>query len=188
MANKAINNIPFTIYTVKNESSKGVNIYLGIASINNTVTTSDYFPHRLLACKTSYLFASIVGTRNVKITRPTTIDPYIYVETRKVTPESCGSIKATSLLKSGNQSSIVLRTITSDASVKIDDYGCNYGLSTFKYKVANACNINGLYYKTIGIPGKSHVQWFMKSVTGGGDISIINTAEKIIFVFESNPC
>lgn len=188
MVNKAINTIPFTLYTVKNESTKGVNIYLGIASINNNVTTSDYFPHRVLACKTSYLFASIVGTRNVKITRPTTTDPYIYVETRKVTPISCGLVEATSLLKSGSQDSVVLRTLTSDSSVKIEDYGCNYGISTFKYKVANACNINGLYYRTIGSPGNSHVQWLMKNITAEGDISIKETKDKITFVFKTHPC
>jgi len=188
MSNTSINNIPFTLYTVKNESAKGVNVYLGIASINNNVTTSDYFPHMVIACKTSYLFASIVGTRNIRITRPTTIDPYIYVETRKVTPKSCGAVEATALMKSGSSDSIVLRTITSDTSVKIEDYGCNYGLSTFKYKVANACSINGMYYQTNGIPGRSHVQWKMKDVVGGGDIKIKITPEKVIFVFKSRQC
>lgn len=176
----ALNNIPFTIYTVKNESIKGVNIYLGVASLSNNVTTVDYFPHQVIACKTTYLFASIVGSRNVRVTRPTTKDPYIYVETRKVTPMKVGSYDATSFMKSGDSNEIVLRTITSDKSIKIEDYGCNYGLSTFKYEVANACNINGFLYKTIGIPGHSNVTWQFKDIEANKDMCIIGP-DKIKF-------
>lgn len=172
----AVNNVPFTIYTVKNESTKGVNIYLGVASLSNNVTTVDYFPHRVIACKTTYLFASIVGSRNVRITRPTTVDPYIYVETRKVIPTKVGEYDATSFMKSGDSKEIVLRTITSDKSIKIEDYGCNYGLSTFKYEVANACNINGFLYKTVGIPGHSNVTWHFKNINASSYIMKIRSS------------
>jgi hypothetical protein len=184
MSNKAYNNLPFTTYTVKNESSRGVNIYLGIASKGNNLTsTIDYFPHQVVACKTTYLFASIVGTRNVKITRPTTKDPYIYVETRKVQPQQVKDLEATSFLKSGGSGSMVLRRLSSDPSIVIEDNDCNYGLSTFTYSVQNACSINGFYYKTIGTPGQTNVVWQFKEIIGDPPcVDIVQNNGVITFV------
>lgn len=180
MAKASTNNLLFTTYTVKNESQRGVHVYLGIATKSNNATTVDYFPHKVVACKTTYLFASIVGTRNVKITRPTTTDPYIYVQTREVVPSQC-SLPPTSLLKSGDKKQMVLRTMSSDASIKIHENGCNYGLSTFTYNVANACSINGLLYKTYGIPGHSNVVWQFKTIIGDGCIVVSDKDGTITF-------
>lgn len=185
MANKAINNVPFAVYSVKNESSKGVHVYLGVASKNNNATTVDYFPHQVVSCKTTYLFASIVGTRNVKITRPTTTDPYIYVETRQVVPTNCGQFRASSVLKSGDVNGMTMRTLATDGSITIEDKGCNYGLSTFKYSVQNACSINGFYYKTLGVPGKSNVVWQFKDVAVGN--CIIKTEKDGVITLELDP-
>lgn len=187
MATRTINNIPFTTYVVKNESKKGANIYLGIASRDNNATTKDYFPHQVIACKTTYLFASIVGTRNVKITRPTTTDPYIYVETRVVDPKQCG-MAATSLLKSGGSGGLTVRSVSSDSSITIEDYGCNYGLNTYRYFVQNACAINGIYYKTIGVPGKTNVIWQFKSIQAGNCVSMGGGAGVIRFDFDRENC
>lgn len=162
----ATNTIPFATYTVKNESTRGVNIFLGVATKNNNVNTVDYYPNQVLACKTTYLFASIVGTRNVKITRPTTTDPYIYIQTRQVAPQQCPEYPATSLLQTGDNTGITLRTLKSDASITIEDNGCNYGLSTPTYDVQNVCNMNGVYYGSIGTPGKSNVVWMFKEIIG----------------------
>ena len=188
MGNKTINNVPFTVYSVKNESSKGVNVYLGVASKNNNATTVDYFPQQVVACKTTYLFASITGTRNVKITRPTTTDPYIYVETRQVAPTSCGQIRATSFLKQGNNAGMTMRTLSSDHSIKIEDNGCNYGLSTFKYNVANVCAMNGFFYRTLGTPGRSNVVWQFKDIITSNCISMIDKNGTITFVLDPNCC
>lgn len=187
MGTKSTNQVPFTIYTVKNESSKGVNVYLGVASKVDRTNTVDYFPHQVVACKTTYLFASIVGTRNVKVTRPTTTDPYIYIETRQVEGKQCEGLEATSLLKSSSTSGLTLRTIASDPSIKIEDNGCNYGLTTFTYDVQNVCSINGFYYRTIGIPGRTDVVWQFKEIEGDppcvtlveneGRIDIVNFPE-----------
>lgn len=177
--------IPFTLYTVKSESSKGVNVYLGVASKpDNRGNNTEYFPHQVVACKTTYLFASIVGTRNVKVTRPTTKDPYIYIETRGVAGQQCEGLEATSLLKSGS-GSLVMRTVTSDSSIKFIDNGCNYGLTTFKYDVQNACSINGFYYRTMGVPGQTDVVWLFKGIVG--DPPCINvTQENGIIGFSLN--
>ena len=180
MAKASTNNLLFTTYTVKNESTRGAHVYMGIATKGNNANIVDYFPHKVVACKTTYLFASIVGTRNVKITRPTTTDPYIYVQTREVVPTQC-SIPPTSLLKEGDKYHMVLRTMASDPSIKIHNNGCNYGLSTFTYTARNACSINGFLYKTYGVPGQSNVVWQFKRVIGDGCISVTDKDGVITF-------
>jgi hypothetical protein len=180
MAKASTNNLLFTTYTVKNESTRGAHVYMGIAAKGNNATTVDYFPHKVVACKTTYLFASIVGTRNVKITRPTTTDPYIYVQTREVDAKQC-SLPPTSLLKSGDKTNMVLRTMSSDPSITIHNNGCNYGLSTFTYNAINACSINGLLYKTYGTPGQSNVVWQFKTIIGDGCIVVSDKDGVITF-------
>ena len=164
--------LPYTVYTVKNESSRGANIFLGIASLANNINTKDYFPNQVSACKTTYLFATVAGTRNVKITRPTTTDPYVYIQTRQVSPKQCPDNPATSLMKSGDSSGIVMRTFSSDSSVIIEDLGCNYGLNTYTYDVENVCSINGLFYRTIGTPGRSNVVWQFKDIVAENCVAI----------------
>jgi hypothetical protein len=183
------NSIPFTTYTVKNESSKGVNVFLGISAKANNINTTDYYPHQVSACKTTYLFASVVGTRNVKVTRPTTTDPYVYIETRKVEPQQCPQYKSTSLLKSGDNTGLVLRNLNSDPSITIEDNGCNLGLSTFTYDVQNVCSINGFYYGSIGTPGNSNVVWKFKEVVGQSScISIMQDQGTITIVADPTSC
>lgn len=186
MAIKSVNNLPFSTYTVKNETTDKVNVYMGVASRSNNATTSDYFPHQVVACKTTYLFASLVGTRNVKITRPTTKDPYIYVETREVVPTSC--YKPTSLLQSGGPGGIMLRTITTDPTITIEEHGCNYGFSTFRYFVQNACSMNGVYYGTIGVPGQTNVIWQFKSIYPGSCITMEDNGCRLKFSFDQESC
>jgi hypothetical protein len=177
------NTIPFTTYTLKNASNKGVPVFLGQSLKNNNINTKDYFPHQVSACKTTYLFASVVGTRNVKITRPTTTDPYVYIETRKVEPQQCPQYKPTSLLKSGDNTGLVLRNLSSDSSITIQDNGCNFGLSTYTYDVQNACNINGFYYGSLGSPGSSNVIWKFKEVVSASPcISVIHNQDTIYIV------
>jgi hypothetical protein len=184
-----MSDLAFSVYSVKNENSNGVNVFLGIASKKTTTNnTIDYFPHKVVSCKSTYLFASIVGTRNVKVTRPTTTDPYIYLETRKVNPVRDG-IEATSFLKSGDSSGIVLRTITSDASIQINDKGCNYGLTTLKYDVQNACSINGLFYQRSGTPGESDVVWQFKEIVGVPPfINVSDSGGTITISFNNEAC
>ena len=190
MAIRSNNNLPFTYYTVKNESSRGVNVFMGVSSKKNNLTSEvDYFPHHVIACKTTYLFASIVGTRNVKITRPTTTDPYIYVQTRQVEPQQVKDLEATSFLKSGNSSGMTLRRLSSDSSIVINDNDCNYGLNTFTYKVQNVCSINGLFYKTYGSAGKTNVVWQFKEIEGDPPcVDVVQNGGEIIFVNRQELC
>jgi hypothetical protein len=129
-----------------------------------------------------------VGTRNVKITRPTTTDPYIYVETRQVFPTNCGQFRATSVLKEGDNNGMVMRTLATDGSITIEDHGCNYGLSTFKYSVQNACSINGFYYRTMGTPGRSNVIWQFKDITVGNCLNMIDKDGIITIQLDPNCC
>jgi hypothetical protein len=189
MAIKASNNIPFTVYSVKTESPKGVNIFLGVASQSNNATTTDYFPHQVISCKTTYLFASIVGTRNVKVTRPTTTDPYVYIETRRVAGNICEEYPATSFMSKSSERGIEMRTLSSDGSIQIKDNDCNYGLDTYKYDVKNVCSINGLFYRTIGTPGKSNVVWQFKDIEGDPPCVIITQNRgEIIFSNDTDLC
>lgn len=182
--------LSFSVYSIKNENGDGgVNVFLGIASKKTTTNnTIDYFPHKVVACKSTYLFASIVGTRNVRVTRPTSTDPYIYLETRKPIAIQDGPPE-TSFLKSSDSSGMTLRTISSDASIQIRDNGCNYGLTTFKYDVQNACSINGFYYQKTGIPGESDVVWQFKEVVGVQPcINVLDSNGEITISFNKEEC
>jgi hypothetical protein len=188
MAIKSVNNLPFSTYVVKNEVTDNVHVYMGIASRSNNANKTDYFPHQVVACKTTYLFASLVGTRNVKITRPTTQDPYIYVQTRAVDPQTCSGYEPTSLKYSGDMGGITLRTIKTDPTITIEDHGCNYGFTTFRYYVQNACSMNGVYYGTIGVPGESNVIWQFKSIVPGSCILMEDNGCRLKFSFDRESC
>jgi len=67
----------FKVYDINNFSNIGSNVYIGstyIANISTSKTEKTDF--------TTYLFASIVGGRNIRIDQPTEKEPYIFIDSR----------------------------------------------------------------------------------------------------------
>lgn len=92
MAQIIENSFPFKIYEATNAASTDAHVYLGkasVAGINGSDT--DFFPQ--LAdqnCFTTFVFASIVGGKCVRVDPATEEDPYIYVDSRWYDFRPCG--------------------------------------------------------------------------------------------------
>jgi hypothetical protein len=168
------NSLPFTVYNARNADVAPAGTYLGqAAKKTNLKGTYDYFPHLAGHCTTVFLFARITGTRNTKITRPTTENPYIYVSTRGYFVDKVPEYESTSILHDYNDYTATIRTITTDGSIVIKENARNdYDLEALTYDFDNVCNINGLFFRRLGVPGKSDVVWMMKDIVGSDYISI----------------
>jgi hypothetical protein len=86
------NEFPFKIYEARNLATSEAYVYLGKASIAGlNGANENYFSHQADAnCFTTFLFASIVGGRNVRIDAATEDDPYIYIDSRWYDFRPCG--------------------------------------------------------------------------------------------------
>lgn len=185
MATTSSSPLPFTIYSARNAVSAPAGTYLGQASKKTNVQGSyDYFPQQTQACSSVYLFARIAGTRNTKITRPTTTNPYVYITTRNYGANQVAGYESTSTLHDYTNNIATMRTITTDGSITItEDPRHDYSLEALTYDFDNVCNINGLFYRRLGVPGKSHVMWMMKDIVGSDFISITDSTTSLNFSF-----
>ena len=179
------NSLPFTIYNARNADVAPAGTYLGQASKKTNIQgTYDYFPKMVQNCATVFLFARISGTRNTKITKPTTTNPYIYVTTRAYYVNQVPGYESTSLLHDFTNYITTMRTITTDGSILLTENSRHdYDLKALTYDFDNVCNINGLYYRRLGVPGKSHVVWMMKDIIGSEFISITDNGTSLNFYF-----
>jgi hypothetical protein len=188
LASITSNSLPFTIYSARNAIATPAGTYLGQANKKtNAAGTFDYFPQQVQACATVFLFARIAGTRNVNITRPTTTNPYIYISTRGYFVNQVPGFESTSLLHDFTNFTATMRTITTDGSIKIKENARHdYQLSALTYDFDNVCNINGLYFRRLGVPGKSNVVWMMKDIVGSDYITIQDNNTSLNFTFNTN--
>lgn len=177
------NSLPFTVYNARNAVNAPAGTYLGQASKKTNVNGSyDYFPNHARPCSSVFIFARIAGTRNTKITRPTVDNPYIYVSTRGYFVEKIPGHEKTSILHDYTDYTATLRTLDTDGSIVIkENVRHDYELAALTYDFDNVCNINGLFYRRLGVPGKSDVVWMMKNVVGS-EFMIVNTDEERITV------
>ena len=183
------NSLPFTIYNARNADSSPAGTYLGQASKKTDLKGSyDYFPNLARTCATVFIFATIVGTRNTKITRPTVDNPYVYVSTRGYFVEKISGYESTSILHDYADYTATLRTLATDGSIIIkENVRHDYELEALTYDFDNVCNVNGLFYRRLGVPGKSDVVWMMKTVIGSDYMSVndADTALNISFNAEA---
>lgn len=204
MAEIINNQFPFKIYECQNLANTEAYVYLGkaaLAGLNGA--TSSYFPDQVdRNCSTTFLFASIVGGRNVRVDPATEEDPYIYIDARWYSFRPCGNDSSTgwpanSILSSVSSSeagdiTVYVKSLTTDGSVVIEggndsfvwsDQGqagdpfndpsfCDLTLRTHRYDCANCCGPNGVYAGRKGIPGKSDVLFMFKSIFAGYCITI----------------
>lgn len=179
------NSLPFVIYSARNADNAPAGTYLGQASKKTNVPGSyDYFPNLVKNCSTVFVFARIVGTRNTKITRPTTDNPYIYVSTRGYDVEKVPGFESTSILHDYSNYTATMRTITTDGSISINENPRHdYDLKSLTYDFDNVCNINGLFFRRLGVPGKSHVVWMMKDIVGSDFIDVADNDTSLNFSF-----
>jgi hypothetical protein len=182
------NSLPFTVYNARNADTAPAGTYLGQASKKTALSGSyDYFPHLAKTCATVFIFARIVGTRNTKITRPTTDNPYIYVSTRGYFVEKIPGYESTSILHDYDSYTATLRTITTDGSIILtENKRHDYDLQALTYDFDNVCNINGLFYRRLGVPGKSDVVWMMKDIVGSEFITVSDGDTSVNFSFNSS--
>jgi len=179
------NSLPFTIYNARNADTAPAGTYLGQASKKTNLKGSyDYFPNLAVPCATVFIFARIVGTRNTKITRPTTENPYVYVTTRGYDVQKVPGYEYTSILHDYTDYTATLRTLTSDGSIVIKENARHdYELEAVTYDFDNACSINGLFFRRLGVPGKSDVVWMMKDIVGSDFITVTDDTTALRFGF-----
>ena len=192
------NQFPFKIYEAANAASTDAHVFLGKASIAGINGQSkDFFPE--LAennCFTTFVFASIVGGKNVRITPASASDPFIYIDSRWYDFKPCGN-PITSIFHSVEYNdgdiNVFLKSITSDGSIVIEvgdsfawsdqgpqgiyDGGCSITLKAHKYFCLNECANSGVYSRTVGIPGASDAHFFFKSIVGGDCISVVDNGD-----------
>lgn len=213
------NQFPFKVYEVRNLANTEAYVYLGKATLADTSDTDGFFPHQVEEnCYSTFLFASIVGGRNVRIDPATEEDPYIYIDSRWYTFRPCGyegveDWPANSVLSrvdvagDGNVTAY-LKSITTDGSVVIEggnstfvwsDQGptgdqnndpnfCDIILKTHKYDCANICDKGGIYSHRKGVPGKSDVVFFFKSLFEGYCIKLDETSCGVRVSFDVESC
>jgi hypothetical protein len=111
---------PYKIYQARNPSVPAY-IYLGKAAISNY-----FFPNQARKdCQDVFIFATLVGGKNIKITAATETDPYIYIDTRWTnfvsSPDTSGSYSflKNSTVDNNFTLSANFRTINSDGSLLI---------------------------------------------------------------------
>lgn len=191
------NQFPFKIYEAVNAGSGGANVFLGKASIAGVNGNKEsFFPELAEAnCFTTFVFASIVGGKNVRVTPATEDDPYIYVDSRFYCFEPCAD-PATSVLADVQYGgtgdvTVFMKSLVSDGSIIIQGGDCQISLSTHKYYSQNICQNAGVYSSTVGVPGASDVTFLFKSVLGGDCISVVDTGETLVVNYDlaaCNPC
>lgn len=179
------NSLPFTVYSARNADSAKAGTYLGKASKKtNEYGSVDYFPGLARSCSSVFIFARIVGTRNTKITRPTIDNPYIYVSTRGYFVEKIPGYESTSILHDYTDYTATLRTLATDGSIVIsENTRHDYQLEALTYDFDNVCNVNGLFYRRLGVPGKSDVMWMMKTIRGSDHMTVNSTEEQVTVSF-----
>lgn len=128
------NQFPFKIYEARNLASSEAYVYLGKAAIAGyNGADENYFSHQADAnCYTTFLFASIVGGKNVRIDAASEEDPYLYVDSRWYDFRPCGfetndqsAWPANSILshidyKDTGDVTVYFKSITSDGSIVIE--------------------------------------------------------------------
>lgn len=182
------NSLPFTVYNARNADKSPAGTYLGQASKKTNLSGSyDYFPNHVSVCASVFVFARIVGTRNTKVTRPTVDNPYIYVSTRGYFVEKIPNHEKTSILHDYTNYTTTLRTLETDGSIIIKENNRHdYELEALTYDFDNVCNINGLFYRRLGVPGKSDVVWMMKNVVGSEYINIVSGVDTLTVVLNTS--
>lgn len=182
------NSLPFTVYNARNADISPAGTYLGQASKKtNALGSHDYFPHLAKTCATVFVFARIVGTRNTKITRPTVDNPYIYISTRGYFVDKISGYESTSILHDYDSYTATLRTLATDGSIIItENKRHDYELQALTYDFDNICNINGLFFRRLGVPGKSDVVWMMKDIVGSEFITVSDGDTSVNFSFNSS--
>src|SRR5438045_1841974 len=75
--------LKYKVYNVKNGGSQNT-VYLGRASIQGFRQSNQtyFYWHFNKNVKDSFLFASVVGSKNVKVTAPSDTSPFIQFDTR----------------------------------------------------------------------------------------------------------
>ena len=206
------NQFPYKIYEAANAGSADAHVFLGKASVAGLNGASeDFFPE--LAednCYTTFLFASIVGGKNVRIQPATAGNPYILVDSRWYDFKPCSN-PATSIFHSVEYGSngdinVFLKSVTTDGSVVIEvgdnftwsdsgpqgeyDGGCTITLSTHKYFCENECGGGGggVFHGTVGVPGASDVTFLFKSIIGGTCIDVEDTGTTLVVNFNPDIC
>jgi hypothetical protein len=59
-------------------------------------------------------------------------------------------------------------------------------LEALTYDFDNVCNINGLFYRRLGVPGKSNVVWMMKNIVGSEFMTVATDDESVTIGFNSD--
>lgn len=205
------NQYPYKIYEAANAGSADAHVFLGKASIGGlNGSAEDFFPHLAEGnCFTTFVFASIVGGKNVRIIPATEDDPYIYIDSRWYDFAPCGN-PVTSIFHSveynNGDVNVFLKSVTSDGSVVIEvgdsftwsdqgpqgiwDGDCTITLSTHRYYCENECRDEGagVFYRTEGVPGASDVNFLFKSIVGGTCINVEDTGTEIVVNFDIDGC
>lgn len=204
MADIIDNQFPFKIYEARNLANTEAYVYLGKAALAGLNGADEsFFPEAVdRNCFTTFLFASIVGGRNVRVDPATENDPYVYVDSRWYNFRPCDNEAITGWAANNVLSSVkttdfgdvtaYFKTITTDGSIVIeggndtfvwsdmgpvgnpfnDESFCDIILKTHKYDCANCCGDEGVYAGRKGIPGKSDVLFMFKSIFAGHCIDI----------------
>lgn len=127
------NQFPFKVYEVRNLATTEAYVYLGkaaIAGLNGA--EENYFSHQAEEnCFSTFLFASLVGGRNIRIDAATEEDPFIYIDSRWYDFRPCGNesndpttwpannILSTVQYKDTGDVVVYFKGITSDGSIVI---------------------------------------------------------------------
>ena len=162
-------------------------------------------------CFTTFLFASIVGGKNVRVQPATEDNPYILIDSRWYDFKPCGN-EVTSIFDhleydDNDDITVFLKSLTSDGSVVINvgdnfswsdqgpqgeyDGSCTITLSTHRYYCENVCEPTeggGVFHGTQGVPGASDVEFLFKSIVGGDCIKVEDTGQTIIVSFDVSTC
>lgn len=76
--------LPFQIYHAKNVSEQPAHIFLGKSQKRGFDGHSrDFYPIEENSCDSVFLFANIVGSKNIKIYPASQDDPFMYIDSRK---------------------------------------------------------------------------------------------------------
>lgn len=194
------NNMPFKIYEAKNAATTEAYVYLGktsIASVNGA--TTNYFAAQNENCYTTFLFASLIAGKNIRIDPATEKDPFIYLDSRFYDFRPCGATSSdpftwpkNSILSSvehnGGDITVYLKNITTDGTINVQSEDCKIKLSVNKYRAANICDTNGVLRKTEGVPGASDVVFYFKSIVAGNCITVNDTGDSLVIGFDRDNC
>lgn len=188
---------PYKLYEATNAASTGAVVFLGKSSkedISNGILRPDLADKN---CFTTFVFATIIAGKNVKISPATESDPYIFIDNKWFDFRPCGGIQVpsqwpkNSLLSKVNYDTdndnieVTFKSIVSDGTVEINTSECEIEVECLKYYCGTLGSGLPFYSETVGVNGTENTIFAFKSLLAGDGISLCDDGKSITISFDA---